>query len=86
MLDQFHNLDIANAADNVKHGADRRRDNAYAQVEDEEQTKVVGVNAGLLYHGEEHTGAKIRMFGCKVHDHADEEEEDIDAQKQQQDG
>ena len=82
MLDQFHNLDIANAADNVKHGADRRRDNAYAQVEDEEQTKVVGVNAGLLYHGEEHR-RKDQDVRRKVHDHADEEEEDIDAQKQQ---
>ena len=82
LLYQIGELYFANAADHVEHGTDGRCDDAYAQVEDEEQAKVVGINACLRDQGIEHWG-KDEDVGREIHDHAHEEHEDHDgAQKE----
>ena len=76
---QLTELDVTNAADHIEHRAHGWGNNAYAQVQNEQQAKVIRIYACLGDQRIEHWGEN-QDIGRQIHDHADEEEKDVDAQ------
>ena len=81
VLDQRGQLDVADAAHHIENRADRRRDNADAEVQDEDEAEVVRIDTSVEDQRVEHR-SEDQDVGGKVHDHADQEQEHVDHQQQ----